>query len=552
MSKNQKPEKYLIRHTSGSKNNQVDEFNFEKKVELTFGRSSTNDIQFDPEEDAVVSREHGIIIRENDVPYVFKIKDNNSRNGIFVNKQKVVGETIIKPGDEIQLGSNGPTFEFDLYPLPADMIAATRLIDTSKPTQEMSITENMSSEEQKATVGKQTVERLLQAERGKSNKTLVASIIGVLIVLSAIGFVFRDSIFKGDTVFQRDSVIVNNTIDSKSVIEASDIAAKNRKSIVLISFSWRLYLTSTNDALWHEYKAVENPQTGGVSYIPLFVQLPDGSVEPKLTTNNNVPVLPIGVDGATGSGFVITKDGWILTNSHVASNWHTAYRFKPDIFPGLLVLQDGSISKGQVYSSDVAGWIPAETKQFGYNPTNKTVSGKNTYLNVTFADNDTPIPVVGEPIPSPEHDVALMKVNSPQELTFMELDENSEVKIGQPIMIMGYPGASPKTYSVVTSKNYFNPANQVRILAKPTSTPGDVTNIIEGGKLQGNERLTSSSFGDVIQLQANTGGGNSGGPVINKEGKVIGIYFASNNISGATPGFAVPIKYGVKLLKISN
>jgi serine protease Do len=57
-----KIERFVIRHTTGSKINQVEEFDF-SKPELTIGRDSGCDIQFDPEQDVIVSREHGKIVK---------------------------------------------------------------------------------------------------------------------------------------------------------------------------------------------------------------------------------------------------------------------------------------------------------------------------------------------------------------------------------------------------------------------------------------------------------------------------------------------------------
>ena len=58
-----------------------------------------------------------------------------------------------------------------------------------------------------------------------------------------------------------------------------------------------------------------------------------------------------------------------------------------------------------------------------------------------------------------------------------------------------------------------------------------------------------SSIGDVYQLTANaTGGGNSGGPVFNEQGRVIGIFFASNKGGDARITFAIPISYGREIM----
>src|ERR1700683_487513 len=105
-------EKYVIKYISGSKANQVEEFDFAKN-QLSFGRAAENDIQFDPEQEVIVSRQHGTISKISSDPLKFTITDNNSRNGIFVNKTRVKGTVALQAGDEVQLGSNGPVFSFD-------------------------------------------------------------------------------------------------------------------------------------------------------------------------------------------------------------------------------------------------------------------------------------------------------------------------------------------------------------------------------------------------------------------------------------------------------
>lgn len=57
-------------------------------------------------------------------------------------------------------------------------------------------------------------------------------------------------------------------------------------------------------------------------------------------------------------------------------------------------------------------------------------------------------------------------------------------------------------------------------------------------------------MGDVYQLTTSeTGAGNSGGPVFDKDGNVIAI-FTSDTTDGSTAiSFAVPIRYGIELMK---
>lgn len=120
-----KIEKYLIKFKGGVKAPSTESFDFSKE-ELTIGREDNCDIRFDPEQDLMVSRNHGKIIRKPDDSIV--ITDNNSRNGIFVNNRRIEGSAWLKPGDVVRLGNNGPSFEFDLDPRPPGVLLPTQVI----------------------------------------------------------------------------------------------------------------------------------------------------------------------------------------------------------------------------------------------------------------------------------------------------------------------------------------------------------------------------------------------------------------------------------------
>jgi serine protease Do len=56
--------------------------------------------------------------------------------------------------------------------------------------------------------------------------------------------------------------------------------------------------------------------------------------------------------------------------------------------------------------------------------------------------------------------------------------------------------------------------------------------------------------GDRFQLNINTtGSGNSGGPLFDPQGRVIGIFFAGRQ-ADVSVSFAVPIKYGMELMNV--
>jgi len=558
-------ERYVIKHISGSKTNQVEEFDF-AKPELTIGRAAGSEIQFDPEREVIVSREHGKIVKISSNPPKFAITDNNSRNGIFVNKTRVKGTTELNPGDEIQLGNNGPIFTFDIYPRPADMMMATRVVEiptTIKPTtisevQEVEVVP--AAEPVKTGLGKHTVERMLVAERKKSFSTMAYVLGGLVLLLGGLGFAFRDQLFgKKQTIVQNNTTVVQDSTN-KNKKTPEQIANENEDRVVHIEFSWELYDANRGDQLWHEYVQVRG-QGGQARYAGLYIQNTDGQIEPYLDIQKNVNVgLPVGGNNSTGSGFVVSADGYILTNRHVAATWHTRHDvFLPEFgFPGLLVNSRKEIVKDQqgnpiqVMPGDISIWVPAETKMLGGRPAGSgSIQGRNKYINVVFAGTSLRRPVISV-TPSDNHDVALIRADIPPSLTPVKMKDNyDEVKPGQSVTVMGYPGIAPDQYVVRSSKDPFNPSPKVTTVPTPTVTPGSIGRIIPASS---ETAKTFSTFGDSYQLTINaTGSGNSGGPLFDDEGNVIGIYYAGkSNEQGTRISFAVPIKYGLEMLGLKK
>ncbi len=549
-------ERFVIRHTAGSKINQVEEFDFNKN-QLSIGRLSGSDIQYDPEQEVIVSREHGKIVKESTDPLRFTIIDNNSRNGIFINKSRVKGSALLQPGDSVQLGNNGPVFTFDIYPRPQDMMMATKVVelpDSIKATTVSALqTESNKlpgAQPAKTGLGKQTVERMLVAERKKSYGSMAIALGGIVIVLAALGYIFRNDLFKKEIIVQPVIKPVDSTkLNKKS---ADQIARENEDKVVQIEFGWQLYDASTSNELWHQYTQVKGAD-GQARYAAMYIQNDQGQIEPFIDIQKNVSMgVPIGIAGATGSGFVVSEDGFILTNRHVAASWNTRYNFPQYAFPGVLVKNDRGklaiVPDVEVTQQNVAGWVPAEASMIGgRNASTGMVKGRNTYLNVIFANTSLRRPVQSA-TPSDDHDVALIKVEIPESLSKVKLKDNyNEIKSGQSVTVMGYPGVAPQQFVVRKSNDPFNPANHFNSVPTPTVTPGSIGRIVPASS---DKNGSYSSFGDSYQLTINaTGAGNSGGPMFDDEGNVIGLFYASMSDGGGTQiTFAVPIKYGLELM----
>jgi S1-C subfamily serine protease len=177
-----------------------------------------------------------------------------------------------------------------------------------------------------------------------------------------------------------------------------------------------------------------------------------------------------GGTGGQGSGFVVSDDGYILTNSHVVTN--------------------------------------AGTDQ----PENVSAAGQ---VFVEFRDGDrVAARVVGWDL---FDDVALLKVDPTRHpLAPVPLGDSSEVLVGEPVAAIGSPFGAENSLAtgVVSATGRTIPA------------------------------LTSSfSLVDAIQIDAPINRGNSGGPLFDARGRVIGINAQIRSNSGLSEGvgFAVPI-----------
>src|SRR5215212_19541 len=123
-------ERIVLKHLSGSKANQVEEFPLAHVKELILGRDPSSTVKYDPDRDDLVGRQHAKITQDPNDPSQFIVTDLNSRNGTFVNRQRLSGTTRINPGDVVQLGPGGPEFVFEVEPRPAGSTKATRVAQT--------------------------------------------------------------------------------------------------------------------------------------------------------------------------------------------------------------------------------------------------------------------------------------------------------------------------------------------------------------------------------------------------------------------------------------
>ncbi len=151
--------------------------------------------------------------------------------------------------------------------------------------------------------------------------------------------------------------------------------------------------------------------------------------------------------------------------------------------------------------------------KLGYILTNYHVIEGATKIEVAFDKKTYPAIVIGA---TPKNDLAILRVKAPQNLIIpAKLGDSSKLQVGQSAIALGNPFG---------------------ILGR-TMTSGIISAINRDVKIQNNV------FRGMIQTDAPINGGNSGGPLVNTDGEVIGINTLIFSQTGGSVGigFSIPI-----------
>ena len=181
-----------------------------------------------------------------------------------------------------------------------------------------------------------------------------------------------------------------------------------------------------------------------------------------------------------------------------------------------------SYLNGRLYATG-SGFVYKTDDNYGYILTNDHVINGATEVKVLFSnDKRENVKVLGSDSYS---DIALLRVDKDSVVTVAEIGSTEELKVGDTAFAVGAPLDS-QAYAWTVTRGVISGKNRTVEVSASNSR--------------------SSQVMEVLQTDAAINSGNSGGPLCNSNGEVIGITnmkLASSSIEGM--GFAIPIETAV-------
>jgi S1-C subfamily serine protease len=254
--------------------------------------------------------------------------------------------------------------------------------------------------------------------------------------------------------------------------------------------------------------------------------------------------------GGSGSGSIVSSNGYVMTNAHVVM---TGHNLQQDLFRSLAGnLQQEIVSDVSTYYEipraqqeqivqillgKVLNYFSQNGQIIGINKdifvlNGIASSGSDLRINAWPAqvrrEDDYLVEVGGQPTWG--RDVAILKVEE-SNLPTVTLGDANDLDVGEEIFIVGYPGTG--------LDELFRPTETL----EPSVSQGSVS-----------ARRTLATGIETIQTDAAINKGNSGGPVYNMDGEVIGLatFGQSTNQGIDNIKFALPVNLAINFLNELN
>ena len=213
-----------------------------------------------------------------------------------------------------------------------------------------------------------------------------------------------------------------------------------------------------------------------------------------------------------GSGFIVTPDGYVITNAHVVdeNDESTKQSFAEQAFQEIMENDSKEIEKsmGRKLTEDerkdlttANSWYFSQTLEVERIDKEFSVvigiSGKGGKIEPMHV----PAKLVTQGAAIPGKDVAILKLTKKHEYPTIRVGDDKEMRVGDQVYAIGYPAVAT-----------FHPLISEESISEATLTRGLVS-----------AKKNMKDGWEVLQTDASITHGNSGGPVLNEYGEVIGL-----------------------------
>ncbi len=498
---------------------------------LTIGRSPDCTIVLSPNE-ILVSSKHATFLYHDET---FAVRDDGSRNGTFVNGEKITASHNLRHGDLVQFGAGGPGGRFVVgaghEPMPtldpSEMVRASALFSATKVPDKAS--------KESDTAHSSTTRDLLTVavRRGKRNRRALFQLAAIAVIGIGAAFVWQKR---------------NNSELEQALTELSESLATERSSRFALEADIAAFQTradSLQTLIAEEQRRLANDPridaeamrelANGVALLVFtygYAEVDgdrllrfdiDAQGLPRIDAGPGgrpVPSLSFGGTGdpvqhqGTATGFLVDSTGLLLTNRHVAEPWardeHLAF-----------------------------------LRSRGYN-----VEGRFIDLRAYFPPGGRSYPLIVEGV-STRADVAVASVVGPTpRSTVLPLSGVANTTgPGDQLVLIAYPtGLQNLLYRVNREERETilqTAGSDARMLAAELASRRLIQPLITNGSI-------SDTTGREVMHTAAATVGASGGPLIDMRRGVVAIHYAS--VRSQAPGDpfqtqrGVPIRYAWEIL----
>jgi len=435
------------------------------KAYIGCGRHPQSDLRFDAEKDLDVSTRHAAVALQGER---FVLRDLGSRNGTFVNGQKIGADVVLADGDKLRFGLQGPEVEFHLVREGSEQVIAAVKAPAAPsrrpeaplhPTTERRTPKPMPAAKPTAT---SVLRAQVSAQSARFRSLLI--VLGIVVVGAAAVLVWQ-----GRTA-QKQVATLGTALDSLSRQLAALRVAQARADSEAAALRAQIAAarsTQQRDSLQQSLAAVQQRQRG--------ITAAQGVDWGAINRANSRAIAMIYVRFAdttrmwTGTGFSVSADGLLLTNRHVVIN------------------DEGERPR------DIA-------VQF---------SGSTAVLRGRL-----------EKV-APDVDIATIRIIDAGTWPVVQglKSDPAGVEVGDPIALIGYPLGLDTPMGTTT--------------VNTTLAPGTIGKILPDS---------------LLQLDAYSGTGASGSPILDRSGQVIGLEFGGLRESGGRIVLGLPIKRALALI----